>query len=140
MLAVADPDTMKLDKKIAPLDLSTETAVAENGGEVQQKGIVGTSSNPSPYAQSSCTCRQAVGRRSSALSNFPAGTIELTGSHSQRAVADWLGLPQLTPAELRESEAPSPGTTRRASPRPAPAGSSPRSSGWCCNAEDQTGS
>lgn len=42
--------------------------------------------------------------------NFPTGTIELTGPHSQRAVADWLGLPQLAPAELRESgEAPSPG-------------------------------
>lgn len=35
--------------------------------------------------------------------NFPIGTIELTGPHSQRAVADWLGLPQLVPAELRES-------------------------------------
>jgi hypothetical protein len=35
--------------------------------------------------------------------NFPTGTIELTGPHSQRAVADWLGLPQLAPAELRES-------------------------------------
>ncbi len=35
--------------------------------------------------------------------NFPTGTIELTGPHSQRALADWLGLPQLTPAELRES-------------------------------------
>jgi hypothetical protein len=29
MSAVADPDTMKLDEKIAPIDLSTETAVAE---------------------------------------------------------------------------------------------------------------
>lgn len=29
MPAVADPDTMKLDEKIAPIDLSTETAVAE---------------------------------------------------------------------------------------------------------------
>lgn len=35
--------------------------------------------------------------------NFPTGTIELTGPHSQRAVADWLGLPQLATAELRES-------------------------------------
>ena len=35
--------------------------------------------------------------------NFPTGTIELTGPHSQRAVADWLGLPKLAPAELRES-------------------------------------
>jgi hypothetical protein len=35
--------------------------------------------------------------------NFPTGTIELTGPHSQRAVADWLGLPQLAPAELGES-------------------------------------
>jgi hypothetical protein len=35
--------------------------------------------------------------------NFPTGTIELTGPHSQRAVADWLGLPRLVPAELRES-------------------------------------
>jgi hypothetical protein len=35
--------------------------------------------------------------------NFPTGTIELAGPHSQRAVADWLGLPQLAPAELRES-------------------------------------
>ena len=35
--------------------------------------------------------------------NFPTGTIELTGPQSQRAVADWLGLPQLAPAELRES-------------------------------------
>jgi hypothetical protein len=35
--------------------------------------------------------------------NFPTGTIELTGPHSQRAVADWLDLPQLAPAELRES-------------------------------------
>lgn len=35
--------------------------------------------------------------------NFPTGTIELTGPHSQRAVADWLALPQLDPAELRES-------------------------------------
>lgn len=35
--------------------------------------------------------------------NFPTGTIELTGPHSQRAVADWLGLPQIAPAELRES-------------------------------------
>lgn len=35
--------------------------------------------------------------------NFPTGTIELTGPHSQRAVADWLGLPQLAAAELRES-------------------------------------
>lgn len=35
--------------------------------------------------------------------NFPTGTIELTGPHSQRAVADWLGLPQLAPAEMRES-------------------------------------
>lgn len=29
MLAVADPATMKLDERIAPIDLSTETAVAE---------------------------------------------------------------------------------------------------------------
>lgn len=35
--------------------------------------------------------------------NFPTGTIELTGPHSQRAVADWLGLLRLAPAELRES-------------------------------------
>jgi hypothetical protein len=35
--------------------------------------------------------------------NFPTGTIELTGPHSQRAVADWLGLPQFATAELRES-------------------------------------
>lgn len=35
--------------------------------------------------------------------NFPTGTIELTGPHSQRAIADWLGLPHLEPAELRES-------------------------------------
>lgn len=35
--------------------------------------------------------------------NFPTGTIELTGPHSQQAVADWLGLTQLAPAELRES-------------------------------------
>jgi hypothetical protein len=35
--------------------------------------------------------------------NFPTGTIELTGPHSQCAVADWLRLPQLTTAELRES-------------------------------------
>jgi hypothetical protein len=35
--------------------------------------------------------------------NFPTGTIELTGPYSQRAVADWLRLPRLIPAELRES-------------------------------------
>jgi hypothetical protein len=35
--------------------------------------------------------------------NFPAGTIALTGPHSARAVANWLGTPYLDPAELRES-------------------------------------
>src|SRR3954469_16095221 len=35
--------------------------------------------------------------------NFPTGTIELTGPHSQRAVADWLGLSRLTPTEPVES-------------------------------------
>ena len=35
--------------------------------------------------------------------NFPTGTIALTGPHSQRVVAEWLGLQQLAPAELRES-------------------------------------
>ncbi|MGN6588498.1 MAG: hypothetical protein ACTHKT_13675 [Solirubrobacterales bacterium] len=35
--------------------------------------------------------------------NFPAGTIALTGPHSARAVANWLGAPYLDPAELRES-------------------------------------
>jgi hypothetical protein len=35
--------------------------------------------------------------------NFPTGTISLTGPHSERAVANWLGSPNLDPAELRES-------------------------------------
>jgi hypothetical protein len=35
--------------------------------------------------------------------NFPTGTITLTGPHSARAVANWLGTPYLDPAELRES-------------------------------------
>jgi hypothetical protein len=37
------------------------------------------------------------------LVNFSMGTIALTGPHSARAVADWLGVAQLDPAELRES-------------------------------------
>jgi hypothetical protein len=41
--------------------------------------------------------------------DFPAGTIALTGPHSARAVAGWLGTGQLDPAELRESGASSPG-------------------------------
>jgi hypothetical protein len=42
---------------------------------------------------------------------FPTGTIALTGPMSARAVAAWLGRPQLDPAELRESGASSPGAT-----------------------------
>lgn len=34
-----------------------------------------------------------------------AGRIMLTGPHSERAVADWLGTPQLDPAELRSTGA-----------------------------------
>lgn len=34
-----------------------------------------------------------------------AGRIVLTGPHSERAVADWLGTPQLDPAELRSTGA-----------------------------------
>jgi hypothetical protein len=37
--------------------------------------------------------------------NFPAGTLALTGTHSMRAVAAWLGTSQLDPGELRESGA-----------------------------------
>ncbi len=39
MPAVADPDTMKLDAKIAPIDLSTETAVAEWFRALRARGI-----------------------------------------------------------------------------------------------------
>lgn len=39
MPAVADPDTMKLDERIAPLDLSTETAVAEWFRALRARGI-----------------------------------------------------------------------------------------------------
>jgi len=39
MLAVADTDTMKLDEKIAPIDLSTETAVAEWFRALRARGI-----------------------------------------------------------------------------------------------------
>jgi hypothetical protein len=35
--------------------------------------------------------------------NFAEGSIALTGPHSERAVADWLGTPQLDQGELRES-------------------------------------
>jgi len=37
------------------------------------------------------------------LVNFSTGTIALTGPHSAKAVADWLGVTQLDSAELRES-------------------------------------
>lgn len=39
MPAVAEPDTMKLDEKIAPIDLSTETAVAEWFRALRARGI-----------------------------------------------------------------------------------------------------
>jgi hypothetical protein len=39
MLAVTDPDTMNLDEKIAPIDLSTETAVAEWFRALLARGI-----------------------------------------------------------------------------------------------------
>lgn len=39
MLAIADPDTMKLDERIAPIDLSTETAVAEWFRALLARGI-----------------------------------------------------------------------------------------------------
>jgi hypothetical protein len=39
MLAVADPDTMKLDERIAPIDRSTETAVAEWFRALLARGI-----------------------------------------------------------------------------------------------------
>ncbi len=39
MPALADPDTMKLDEKIAPIDLSTETAVAEWFRALRVRGI-----------------------------------------------------------------------------------------------------
>lgn len=39
MLAAADPNTMKLDEKIAPIDLSTETAVAEWFRALRARGI-----------------------------------------------------------------------------------------------------
>jgi hypothetical protein len=39
MLAAVDPDTMKLDEKIAPIDLSTETAVAEWFRALRARGI-----------------------------------------------------------------------------------------------------
>ncbi|MGE5527505.1 MAG: hypothetical protein ACM3Q9_02445 [Methanosarcina sp.] len=39
MLAATEPDTMKLDEKIAPIDLSTETAVAEWFRALRGRGI-----------------------------------------------------------------------------------------------------
>jgi hypothetical protein len=39
MPAVVDPDTMKLDENIAPIDLSTETAVAEWFRALRARGI-----------------------------------------------------------------------------------------------------
>lgn len=39
MLAAAETDTMKLDEKIAPIDLSTETAVAEWFRALRARGI-----------------------------------------------------------------------------------------------------
>lgn len=52
--------------------------------------------------------------------NFSTGQIELTGPHAKRAVADWLGTPQLEPAELRESGRTVPGPSDPSGPTWAP--------------------